>query len=128
MLNVKKMLTKLLQSNYYGKGDTITNAFYWDGFGFITGSATQLVIYLPVHKSLEFVSGLTITRMLIAFRHVGGGYVGGSWYDVVADSTVTITSDLSNNVIMFQLVKTGGWGVTNNTPVVGRVRFTGTFS
>lgn len=128
MLNIKKTLTQLLNKNFYKKGDQITTSFYWDGFGFITGSATNVTIYLPVHKSLEFVSGLSVTSMVIALRHADGGYIGGSWYDVIADSSCTVAADLTNNVITFTIVKTDGWGVTNNIPFVGRVRFAGTFS
>lgn len=118
----------VIKNTSYQVGDAITTSSYWDGFGFVTNSGTNLVIYLPVYKSLEFVSGLNITAMTIAFRSITGGYFGGNWYNVVTDPECSFTADVSNNVIMIQISKTSGWGATNNTPATGRVRFAGTFS
>ena len=129
MLKIKGALQKILATNYYKAGDSMTTAFYWDCFGFLTGSSKNLTLYLPVHKSIEFVSGINnITAMTIAIRSITGEYLGGNWYNVIADANCSVSADLSNNVITFQITKSDGWGVTNNTPVTGRLRFNGTFS
>ena len=128
MLNIKKTLTQLLNKNFYKKGEAVTTSYYWDVFGFVTSGGTALNIYLPTHKSIEFVSELSVTAMTISLRNVAGTYIGGNWYNVFTDSGCTVSADVSNNVITLMVVKTGGWGVTNNTPFTGRVRFNGTFS
>lgn len=128
MLKIKDALKKILTTNYYRKGEAVTTSYYWDVFGFVTSGETALNIYLPTHKSIEFVSGLSVTAMTISLRNIAGTYIGGNWYNVFADSECTVSTDVSNNVITLMVTKTGGWGVTNNTPFTGRVRFNGTFS
>lgn len=95
-------------------------------YGVVTGGGTVCSIYIPVPKSLARVSRVSVTLLSISLRHTGGGYIGGSSdFNALpySDGTPSISS---NGQLYINIVRSSGWGVTNNTPVAGTldIRFT----
>ena len=89
-------------------------------FGFITSSGKNAYIFIPMTK---LPVSPNITSLVVAMRIAGGGYLVG------ADTN--LTSEISNVTVfkeqgLLQIVCTrdGGYGVTNNTPMAGKVNLT----
>lgn len=73
------------------------------------------------------VSGITVSSLICSMRHVGGGYLGGSNADLT--SYITLASlERAQGLIRIGLTNSVGWGITNNTPLVGDVTMTYTLS
>lgn len=113
-----------LDSLLYKVGDTFNNT-YLDCFGFISGGGNQLILSIPIAKSLKNINGINFTSLLLSMRTVTGAYVQGLWFDAVPVSTITVAK--RENLLEIVCNKSDGWGVTNNTPLTGIVRITGTF-
>ena len=99
--------------------DTRTNVSF-AAFGFITASGQNAYIFIPLTK---MPVAPNITSLTVAMRIAGGGYLVG------ADAN--LTSEISNITVlkqqgMLQIVctRSGGYGVTNNTPMAGKVTLT----
>ena len=95
--------------------------------GVLTNSGTRVLFSVVLPR---FVNGLTVTvdAMGLNIWHSDGGYVltssyvGSGGYDVLADSSITVTATLnSGNVVTFCLEKTTAFNGTNNTPVAVQV-------
>ena len=93
-----------------------------EGFGYITsdGKLCRMHFVLPksvVNRTLSSVSAATYC----GFRRCGGGYIGGS--DATLTSYIT-GSSLRNGTLRVEFTNSGGWGATNNSPVVGSATIT----
>ena len=72
----------------------------------------------------KFNPNLTVTVQALGLNIWQNGsyvldsaYVGSGGYDVVADSTITVSQSLVGNVITFSLDKSSAYNGTNNTSV-----------
>lgn len=106
-------------------GETFTNA-YVSCYGYIStgGSVTYLYFSLP---KMYPGNKMTITKLVSEVRHVGGGYLGDS---STADlsSYISAVSRIDDQNFRVQLKNSSGWGITNNTPLIGVITITGKIS
>lgn len=112
----------------YKAGDTISARLHC--YGFITGSGQSMRLYCPMGKTARFVSGFDIATLTMALRKPSGGYIQSSAFNPVDDENTTVSVDFANDngVLRFVLVKTDGWGETNNSTFNGEIDVTGTFT
>jgi len=113
---------------YYYAGDAISGSFMV--YGFVTNSRKDLYLYVPTTKSTENVSldASDITVLTISLRYQSG-IMKGENYDILTDSTVTdITATMQQGGICLLMTSTADWYSANNTPVIGTISLTGTFS
>lgn len=118
---------------YYQAGDAVEVSDIYC-VGNTTSSNTKLYFSIPLAKSLEDVNSISLTEMKLNVRHGNGGYTLSSeyvtgGYDVIADSSITVTNDIKTgaNMVTFVLSKTSAYNGVNNTPEtvqVHSVKFT----
>lgn len=93
------------------------------GFGWVTSSSQQLYMIVFTPKMFLAHSTVEVTAVKSAnIRPVGGGYLGGSGSDLT--QYISSSSGGKPNMIMCTLVKSDGWGATNNSPIVVQASFT----
>ena len=81
---------------YYHDGDTYKNDNYQQLFGYITNGGKDVQITINTFKSLKNIDSVTVNKIAIVTRGVGG-YIGGSSYvDYAADSSYTVTALISS--------------------------------
>lgn len=82
----------------YKNGDKYKNANYQQLFGYITNGGKDVQVSVVVPKSLKNISSVTVNKLEMVVRGVGG-YVGGSSYvNYAADTTnYTITPLISSD-------------------------------
>ena len=97
-------------------------------FGYITTSGTELSIFCPISLSTQIQSEntITISTLKIGLRIPAGGYVTSNNADVT--QYITTIRVLSGFGLYIKLIKSGGWGLTNNIPVCGLATISGTIT
>lgn len=105
------------------KGDTFATSFVW---GYVTDSGRMITVNAMMPKLRGNISGVEIasSTFAISLRHYGGGYAGGSANYDVSGSGIRKSLWLNSRFVIIQLARSSGWGVTNNTPVVGQMNVT----
>ena len=91
-------------------------------FAYVTGGGLALNIMVPI-TIINHVSTINTTKLKIALRTPSGGYLIGDQVDI----TNKITQQGLNAQGIYYVVMLDS-AVTNNTPYVGGVWITGTFS
>lgn len=121
-----------LDTLYYAGGDTYGETFLVPHAGIITTRSTALWLSVPVDKSLENVSSISVTSLIGGARIASGGYVNGygdstEW---VGQTGLTFVAEKAGDrlvsvraVSATAYVDGNGNTVTNNTPItlVGRI-------
>lgn len=118
-----------LDPHSYYAGDGISGSFMC--FGYITSSKKDLCVFVPMVKNTMNVTlaATDITTLTITlFRPSGGLVKSNENYDVLADSTVTVTATTQQGGILLLMTSTSDWYSTNNIPVNGTISLAGTFS
>ena len=91
-------------------------------FGFITSGGADLVLFFPVayytKTNVDILQTGSVAQCDLAVRHVGGGYVLGSGASALEYLTTCVLLSEGRGIQM-AFTKSGGFGVTNNTPVSG---------
>lgn len=101
-----------------------------DAFGWVTNAGNNLIIGVPLNKTIPTDKTLTLTALRISMRTVGGGYAPLNGYDVPL-STELLSVEKTTIGLRITLSRTsGGWGstATNNTPLTGPIVFSYTLS
>lgn len=112
-------------TNRRSKG-TFTTQYQQGVYGFVTTSSTLCQLFIPMIFEVG-VSSISITAIKISLRIPTGGYLAGNDFD--ATSYVNnATLVLAQGGIRVDLVKSDGWGATNNIPVVGTATMSYTIS
>ena len=96
---------------------TVVNALF---AGFLNDNASEFTFSVGVPKAIGSLS-CQVTALLANANNVDGAYTFGSYvaggYDVVADSTITVTATVSASALVtIRLAKAGGFAGTANTP------------
>ena len=126
--------TRYLQAaeHYYSAGDSFATAAGAVYSGVVTSSSKRLWVTVPVDKSMENITTITVTRMAGGVRTTSGNYLdGGSdstqW---LTNSAYTITaSKVTDRLVKVVVDKSSAFtNVTNNTPVGCYLQFTFAFS
>ena len=114
-------ITKILGSS----GDTFTST-YTSCYGYISTGGTVAFLYFSLPKMYPG-NKMTITKLVSEVRHVDGGYLGGS---STADlsSYISTVDRIDDQNFRVQLENSSGWGITNNTPLIGVITITGKIS
>jgi hypothetical protein len=101
---------------YFNSGDTYSFASYFVVSTFVSSAKTTFYINLPVPKSLENISSISVTGSIASIRGVSG-YIDIN--NTITDlSNYTVTAKKSGNYgVYFTIKNTNGWTCTNNTPV-----------
>ena len=97
-------------------------------FGYITSGGEECDLYVFTSKAIQSASsGINITKLDGSYiRHISGGYVIGSNQDIT--SYISRITKRTDNCFEIRLNKTGGFGVTNNTPIAGTINIAFTLS
>lgn len=83
-------------------------------YGFVTSGATALSLFIPVNIKSE-VTNVALTKLDDwAIRIPSGGYLP---YSTPTSTEIAIV----DGGVRIVLIKTGGWGVTNNINVSGEI-------
>lgn len=109
-----------LDDIYYKPGDKYTSLGYYALPGFLTGASKQIQLTLTVDKSLKNISTITVNKLYINMRGVGGYVDGSSYKDYVAATGYTVSAiKSSNSTIYITLTADTAFPDTtpNNTPV-----------
>ena len=95
--------------------------------GVLTNSGKRVLFSVVLPKIASGLS-VAVTALGLNVWQADGGYVltnsyvGSGGYDVLSDSTITVTATLnSGNVVTFCLEKTTAFNGTNNTPVAVQI-------
>ncbi len=105
-----------MSASFYKEFNTSASGQF-PAYGYVYGD----YVYLYIHPPHIVPDGWTVScsQALSIMRTVDGGFLGGSYR---ADVSQYITSCYQwGGLILLQLTKAGGWGITNDTPLVGRV-------
>ncbi len=108
-----------IASHEYHDGDTVTiNGGTF--FGYVTGSTKALHFVVPLRKSLERITSVSLTRLVANIANAGGYAIssshvsGGSNY-LVSSVTNSVSVDRARNVLEVYLTRSSAWNLTNNT-------------
>lgn len=116
---------KSLEVNGYDMTFHAGESVTLDGFfvgGILTNTKRRLQFSIPLPKFIPNLS-VAVTGLKINVWITDGGYaIGNAYvtggYDVVADSTITITATIATgNMLNLRLDKTTDYNGTNNTPI-----------
>lgn len=88
-------------------------------YGFVTSQATTLWLYLPFVWQAT-VTSVTISKLLISLRVGAGGYLLTDGADITSYIT-NINVQKAQGILMIRATKSDGFGVTNNSIVIGRI-------
>lgn len=81
----------------YSNGDKYKNRGYQQLFGYITNGAKDIQLTVILPKSLANINSVTVNKISIITRGVGG-YVGATTYtDYAADSSYTVSAVISSD-------------------------------
>ena len=89
-------------------------------FGYVTGSTKALHFVVPLRKSLERITSVTLIRLVANIANAGGYAIssshvsGGSNY-MVSSVTNSVSVDPARNVLEVYLTRSSAWNLTNNT-------------
>lgn len=107
-------------SDCYMAGDTLNFSKYVYCTGYITNSAKTIIFQLPLTKYIS-ASNVSFSAMYVDIRGIEGTIISNT--DVIADSTITVTTGINNSGIVVSLDKTTAFStVTNNTPITVTLR------
>lgn len=96
------------------------------GFGWVTTNATQLVFCMPVTLA-NAISSFTPTEIKMQIRPAVNDYIGGSLNALLPISEI-ISVQVTSMGLQIIALRDNGWGVANNSIVVGQMMISGTFS
>jgi len=109
----------LLHPYRYRANGTINGTSY-GGFGWVTTDGTQLSFFMPC-VTTNGASFNSITSAKIQIRKPTGGYVISSGFDIAQYIT---SKTINSQGFYITAIKSDGWGVTNNVPIVGAIVLT----
>ena len=102
----------------YQNGDTFSNSDYYCTNGYLTGCGKQLLITIPLDKSLKGISSVTVNYLSFVIRGVNGYVNGSSYINYVTAAGYTVKPIIAApNAVSIQIIKDTDFGGTNNTPV-----------
>ena len=89
----------------------------------MTGGGTNAWLFIPMCFNRKTTDGMIahFTDFKIGMRISTGGYLGGAGSFDALSYISSVTLKKAQGVCVVVLVKSDGWGATNNTPIVGRV-------
>ena len=93
---------------------------YYYCFGFVTTNSTVARLYIPINIA-EKLTGISITSVNADVRSSDGGYLGGSLSANLTQYISTIELLKDQGLIALSLTKSNGFGLTNNSVLVGAV-------
>lgn len=119
---------------WYKPGDSFSGEL--GVFGYITTSGTDAVIIFSPPKLLGRINDYTINSLYLYVRgrksgSSTGSYVGSNGFQPLNDSATTLhTKAIVNGSGALELVfrKSAGWGLLNNTLLLGSIVISITFS
>lgn len=116
-----------LQDVFLPSTGTNVNA---DAFGWVTNAGNNLVISVPLNKSIPSDKNITLSYLRISMRTIGGGYAPNNGYEVPLSSEMLSVEKTTIGLRITLGRTSGGWGntATNNTPITGPIVFSYTLS
>ena len=93
--------------------------------GHITSGGTECTISVPFFPKGTVI---TVSKILSSIRTHDGTYLGGASGTDLTSYIDSVSFNSYQNLLRIRLIKSNGWGVTNNTPVCGQVNLTYTIS
>lgn len=104
---------------YYKNGDKYKIRNNYNVTGYITSAGKFIALMIQVPKLLTNITSITINKLSLIFRGVGG-YVNGNSYIDYSDTTgYTVAAQITeDNVVYIGITSTNGFAsATNNTPI-----------
>lgn len=98
----------------YRAGQTYEITGYTALSGFLTSSKTSIQFSLPVAKSLEFITSITINSYNLDIRHADGGYIGTGITSVAGK---IVANKRSDNLIEITITLDSATSFTNNSTI-----------
>lgn len=98
----------------YRAGQTYEITGYTALSGFLTSSKTSIQFSLPVAKSLEFITNITINSYNLDIRHADGGYIGTGITSVAGK---IVANKRSDNLIEITITLDSATSFTNNSTI-----------
>jgi hypothetical protein len=95
--------------------------------GWISNAGKDCVIYIPMIFKNNIAS-IKIAKILCSLRHSQGGYIGGAIETDLTQYIVEYSIIRAQGLFYIVLKNPDGWGITNNTPVIGVCKTTYTLS
>ena len=116
-----------LQDVFLPSTGTNVNA---DAFGWVTNAGNNLIIGVPLNKSIPSDKNITLSYLRISMRTIGGGYAPANGYEVPLSSELLSIEKTTIGLRITLARQSGGWGTTatNNTPLTGPIVFSYTLS
>ena len=108
-----------MSASFY-KEFNISDSGQFPAYGYVNGD----YVYLYIQPPRIVPDGWTVScsQALSLIRTVDGGFLGGSYR---ADLSQYITGCYQwGSLILLELTNSGGWNITNDTPLVGRMEVT----
>lgn len=105
---------------YYKAGDVFTNESYAILPAIFSNTKTQILMSIPMPKSMKNVSNISVTKCVLSVRIPSGGYLPSLHFDFLAEAGTTISAFKAfGNLLTIRIDKTKGWGtqVANNVPL-----------
>ena len=110
---------------YYKAGDVFTTESYAVLPAIFSASKTQILMSIPMPKSMKNVSNISVTKCVLSVRVPSGGYLPSAHFDFLAeaDSTTITTLKAMDNLLTLRIDKTGGWETqaANNIPLAVQI-------
>lgn len=109
---------------YYKAGDVFTNESYTVLPAIFSNGKTQILMSIPMPKSMKNVSNISVTKCLLSVRVPSGGYLPSAHFDFLAEAGTTITTYKAfDNLLTLRIDKTAGWEtqVANNVPLAVQI-------
>ena len=111
--------TAIQDALYYKDGDTFTIRNNYNVTGYLTSGGKFIAFMIPVPKLLTNIASVTINKLQLIMRGVGG-YVNGSAYmDYASEAGYSIAAQIStDNMVYIGITATNAFtSGTNNTPI-----------
>ena len=109
--------------NSYSAGTYTTSSLFVSGY--VTSGGGDCILALPMYVD-KTITSITISSLKLHLRN-WNNYVPSDGYEAKDDVSWKAFSSHSP-IILLCLTKSGGWGATNNSPVIGLVDMTFTLA
>ena len=106
---------------------TYTDSINYGCYGYITSNGERASVCIPLVWDID-VQNATITKFLARIRSVQGTYLGGANNTDITEYITNAIISKAQGLLIIVFDKTGGWGITNNTPIIGECTMSYTVS
>ena len=117
--NATDVATAIQNALYYKDGDTFTISNNYNVTGYLTSGGKFIAFMIPVPKFLTNVDSVTVNKLQLIMRGVGGYVNGAGYIEYVAETGYSVSATITtDNMVYIGITATNAFsGGTNNSPV-----------